>query len=108
MPPMEKPPMAPDVQGQMAGPGFGAGVGAAQAQMGKSQTETAVSTVEKILMGVQDEKFKPYAMKAIAQLKVGLAVAQQQQPMSGQAPPAGGTPGGPQMPTPPTPGQMPA
>ena len=48
MPPMTSPPMAPDVQAQMGpGPQFGAGVGQAQAQMGKNPIELAVGTVEK-------------------------------------------------------------
>jgi hypothetical protein len=105
---MDKPPMAPDVQAQgAAGGGFGAGMGAAQQQMGKSPIETAVATVEKLLMGIQDEAFRPYAMKAMASLKLGAAMAQQKQPQSGamDKPPMGG--GAPQIPTPPVPGQMP-
>ena len=108
MPGMDKPPMAPDVQAQGAGGGFGAGVGQAQAQMGKSPIEQAVMTVEKLLTGIQDEAFRPYAMKAIASLKLGLAMSQQKQPQSGgmgAPPPMGGGP--PQIPTPPVPGQMP-
>ncbi len=102
---MERPPMAPDVQAQGAA-GFGAGVGAAQSQMGKSPIETVVSTCEKMLTGIQDEAFRPYAMKAVASLKLGLAMSQQKQPQSGMgAPPMGGQP--PQIPTPPVPGQMP-
>ena len=111
---MTQPPMAPDVQAQMgAGPGFGALAGQAQAQMGKSPIETAVGTVEKILMGIQDEAMRPFIQKAIATLKVGMAQSAQKQPQSagpGGPPPPGGAPGGapPQIPMPPTPGQMPA
>jgi hypothetical protein len=117
MPPIEKPPVSPQVQAQMGAPGgpnFGPGIGQAQQQMDKSPVEVAVSTVEKILMGIQDEKFKPYAMKAMATLKVGAAMAQQQGPQSS---PMGTPPGGPQAgpggggpqqaPLPPMPGQMP-
>lgn len=86
---------------------FGAGVGQAQGQMGKSPVELAVGTVEKILTGISDERFRPYADKAIATLKVGMAVSMQQQPQSA-APGAPPHAGGPQMPMPPTPGQMPA
>jgi hypothetical protein len=99
------PPMAPDVQSQGAS-GFGSGVGQAQSQMGKSPVETAVMTVEKLLNGIQDETFRPYAAKAIASLKLGMAMMQQKQPVSGMQPPQmGGAP--PQIPTPPVPGQMP-
>lgn len=86
---------------------FGAGVGQAQAQSGKNPIELAVGTIEKMLAGISDEAFKPYADKAIATLKVGLAVATQKQPQSGRlgAPPQAG---GPQVPMPPMPGQMPA
>ena len=106
---MTQPPMAPDVQAQMGpGPQFGAGVGAAQQQMGKSPIETAVGTCEKILMGIQDEAMRPFIQKAIATLKVGMAQSAQKQPQSAGmgAPPPGGGP--PQIPMPPTPGQMPA
>jgi hypothetical protein len=108
MPPMTQPPMAPDVQAQMgAGPQFGAGVGQAQQQMGKNPIELALGTVEKILMGIQDETFRPFAQKMIATGKVGLSQVQQKQPQSAGmgAPSPGGGP--PQVPTPPTPGQMP-
>ena len=108
MPPMTQPPMAPDVQAQMGpGPQFGAGVGQAQQQMGKNPIEVAVGTVEKILNGIQDEAMRPFIQKALATLKVGMAQAQQKQPQSAGtgAPPQGG--GSPQIPTPPTPGQMP-
>jgi hypothetical protein len=111
MPPMTQPPMAPDVQAQMGpGPGFGALAGQAQAQAGKSPIEMAVATVEKMLTGIQDEAFRPFAMKAIATLKVGLAQVNSKQPQSagmGAPPPPGGG-GPPQIPTPPIPGQMPA
>jgi hypothetical protein len=107
--------MSPQAQSQMGAPGgpaFGSGIGQAQQQADKSPVEVAVSTVEKILMGVQDEAFRPYAMKAVASLKVGLAMAQQKGPQSAgmnQPPPPGGpgAPGGSQIPLPPMPGQMP-
>jgi len=79
-------------------------------QQDKSPVEIAVSTVEKILTGIQDEKFRPYAMKAIATLKVGAAQAAQQGPQSSpMGAPAGGPPGAPppQAPMPPGPGQLP-
>ena len=109
MPPMTSPPMAPDVQAQMGpGPQFGAGVGQAQQQMGKSPAETAIMTAMKILDGIQDDDMRPFIQKATATLKVGLAQKTQKQPQSAGmgAPPPGGGP--PQIPTPPTPGQMPA
>jgi hypothetical protein len=111
MPPVERPPMSPQVQAQMGPPGgdgFGPGIANAQAGMDKSPVETAVSTVEKILTGIQDETFRPYAMKALASLKVGIAMVKQKQPTSGPMgapPPAGGGPQG--TPVPPIPGQMP-
>lgn len=103
---MDKPPMAPDVQAQGAG-GFGAGIGQAQGQMGKDPVETAIMTVEKLLTGIQDETMRPYITKAMASLKLGLAMKQQKQPQSamGAPPQMGGGP--PQIPTPPVPGQMP-
>ena len=116
MPVMERPPMSPQTQAQSGppgGPAFGAGIGQAQQQQDKSPDEVAVSTVEKILMGVQSDTFRPYVMKALATLKVGLAMAQQKGPQSAgmQQPPQGGPPGGaPQggpIPLPPMPGQMP-
>lgn len=76
--------------------------------MDKSPAEVAAATVEKILMGVQDETFRPYAMKAIAALKVGVAMVQQKQPQSpgmDKPPMPGG--GAPKVPGPPVPGQMP-
>ena len=109
--------MSPQAQAQMGppggpgGPGFGAGVGQAQEQMGKNQTDLAVSTVEKILMGVPGDKFQEYAKRAIAILKTGAAMEQQQGPQSkpgGMTPPgpgAGAPPPQPQLP--PMPGQMP-
>lgn len=111
MPVIDRPPVSPQAQAQMGppgGPGFGAGVGQAQAQMDKSPAEVAVGTVEKLLLGVQDETFRPYAMQAIAKLKVGLAMVQQKQPQSagmGQ-PPAPGQGAPPKVPGPPTPGPM--
>jgi hypothetical protein len=109
---MEAPPASPQVQAQMGPPGggpeFGSGIAKAQAAQDKSPAEVATMTAEKILMGVQDDTFRPYAMKAIATLKVGMAMVQQKQPKSagmGALPP----PGGPPQPTPgpPVPGQMP-
>jgi len=111
MPPMDKPPVSPQAQAQMGPPGglgFGQGIGQAQQQMEKSPAEIAVSTVEKILMGVQGNKFPEYARRAIAILKVGLSMDQQQGPESspmGKAPSQGG--GQPPTPVPPMPGQMP-
>lgn len=112
MPAIEAPPVSPAVQAQMGppgGPGFGAGVAQAQAGMDKSPAEVAAATVEKILMGVQDEAFRPYAMKAIASLKVGVAMVQAKQPKSpgqGMMPPPGQGQGQP-PPGPPVPGAMP-
>ena len=105
--------MSPQAQAQMGppgGPGFGEGLG--QAQQGKSPAEIAVGTVEKILMGVQSEAMRPYVQKALATLKIGLSMEQQQGPQSAamnkppspNAPPGG--PGGP-PPGPPVPGPMP-
>lgn len=112
MAPIERPPVSPAVQAQMGppgGPGFGDGMKDAQASAEKSPAEIATATVEKILMGVQDETFRPYVMKALASLKVGAAMVAQKQPKSpgmGAPPPPGG--GGPaQVPGPPIPGQMP-
>ena len=117
MPGIDKPPMSQQAQAQMGppgGPGFGPGVGQAQEQVGKNQADIALSTVEKILMGVPDESFRPAAMRFIAQLKVAAAQSAQTGPQSspmGQPPggPAGPGAGGPPPPTPapPTPGQMP-
>ena len=114
MPAIERPPVSPQVQAQMGPPGgpeFGAGIAQAQAGADKSPAELAPATVEKILTGVQDETFRPYAMKAIATLKVGVAMAQQKQPQSGAMgappPPGGGAPPASAPPSPPIPGQMP-
>ena len=85
MPPIERPPVSPAVQAQMGppgGPGFGDGMAQAQTGMDKNPAEIAATTVEKILTGVQDETFRPYAMKAIATLKMGVAMVQQKQPKS--------------------------
>jgi len=108
MPAIDKPPVSPSVQAQMGppgGPAFGPGVAQAQDQMEKSPIETAVSTCEKILMGISDEAFRPYAMKAIASLKVGAAMVAKKSPTS--APP-GASPMAKSatMPTPPMAGQM--
>ena len=111
MPAIEQPPVSPAVQAQAGppgGPGFGNGIAQAQSGMDKSPAEVAAATVEKILMGVQDETFQEYAKKAIATLKVGVAMSKQKQPQSpgmGAAPQPGGPPKG--VPGPPTPGQMP-
>jgi hypothetical protein len=105
--------MSPDAQAQMGGgPGFGQGIGQAQQQQGKSPAEVAVGTVEKILMGVQSEAMRPYVQKALATLKVGLAMEQQQGPQSKaiSAPPnPNAPPGAPGagVPGPPVPGPMP-
>ncbi len=111
MPPMDKPPMSPEVQGQAPPPGLGQGMAQGQQNAGKDPLELAVETVTKILTGISDETFKPYAMQAIAKLKIGLGMAKQKQPQSGpmQPPPGPGGPpgGGAQVPTPPVPGQMP-
>jgi hypothetical protein len=113
---IERPPVSPQAQAQMGppgGPAFGQGIAEAQAGMDKSPAEIAVATCEKILMGVQDETFRPYAMKAVATLKVGMAMVQQKQPkspgaMGGPPQPGGGPPGAPPgPPVPPIPGQMP-
>ena len=117
MPPIDRPPVSPQAQAQMGPPGgaaLGPNFGAAMQQGDKSPVEIAVSTCEKILMGVPDESFRPAAMRAIAQLKVAAAQSAQKGPQSspmGQPTggPAGPGAGGPPPPTPapPTPGQMP-
>jgi hypothetical protein len=93
----------------MGGPGFGPAVGQAQDQMGKNQIDLAVSTIEKIAMGVNDDTFRTYAQRAVAILKTGAAMAQQKGPQSGgmqpPGPGAGAPPPQPQLP--PMPGQMP-
>lgn len=102
--------MAPDVQAQQPPPGMGAGMQQAQDQAKNDPIEMAVKTCEKLLMGINDDAFKPYAMKAIAALKIGMGMAKQKQPQSGgmTPPPAGaGASGPPPVPTPPIPGQMP-
>ncbi len=97
--------------GGPGGPGFGPAIGQAQEQVGKNQIDLAVSTVEKILMGISDDMFQNYAKRAIAILKTGAAMAQQQGPQSkpgGMMQPPGpgaGAPPPPQLP--PMPGQMP-
>ena len=111
MPGLERPPVSPQAQAQMGppgGPNFGPGVQQAQQQMDKSPAEVATATVEKILMGVQDETFQEYAKKAIATLKVGVAMAQQQGPQSKpMGMPAGPGAQPPQVSGPPVPGPMP-
>jgi hypothetical protein len=105
--------MAPETQSQMppGGPGFGPGMQQAQDQSKKDPIEMAVGTVEKLLMGIQDETFRPYAAKAIAQLKIGMGMAKQKQPQSagpnGPPPDQAGAGGPAKIPTPPVPGQMP-
>jgi hypothetical protein len=96
--------------GPPGGPGFGEGVG--QAMQGKSESEIAVGTVEKILMGIQSSAMRPYVQKALATLKIGLSMEQQGSPESKgvSAPPnPNGPPGAqrPPVPGPPTPGAMP-
>lgn len=95
--------------GPPGGPGFGPGIAQAQQGMDKSPVELAVSTVEKILMGVQDDTFRTYAQKAIATLKVGAAMSANKGPQSSPmgAPPTEGAGGPPKIPVPPVPGQMP-
>ena len=109
MPQIERPPASPQVQAQMGppgGPAFGQGIGQAMQQQDKSPVEIAVSTCEKILMGLPDPDFRAAATKFIAQLKVAAAQAAQKGP---QSTPAGqpGAGGPPQTPLPPMPGQMP-
>ena len=116
MPPIDRPPMSPQAQAQMGppgGPGFGSAIGQAQEQVGKNQIDLALSTVEKILMGVQGDTFRTYVQRAMAILKTGAAMEQQKGPqsqpggMAGPPPAAGaGTPP-PQPQLPPMPGQMP-
>ena len=117
MPPIDAPPMSPQVQAQMGppgGPSFGPGIGAAQGQIGKSDVSVAVSTVEKILLGVNNDLFQDFAKKAIAILKVGEARANQAGPQSQsgdqgiEGPPAAGDGApAPKAPLPPMPGQLP-
>lgn len=81
-------------------------------QKEQDPVDTAVSTVEKILLGVQNDTFQKYAKEAIAKLKVGAAMAKQQGPQSGMPGPPDGHAGaaGQQPPKPmlpPSPGQMP-
>jgi hypothetical protein len=106
--------MAPDAQAQMppGGPNFGPGMQQAQDQQ-KNPIEMTVGTVEKMLLAIQDETFRPYAMQAIAKLKIGMGMAKQKQPQSAGQPGMAGPPTGdggggpPKVPTPPVPGQMP-
>ena len=109
---LERPPVSPEAQAQMGppgGPNFGPGIGQAQQQMEKSPAEIALGTVEKILMGVQDNTFRPYVERALGILKVGVAMAKQNGPQSpGMNAPPNMMGGGQQPPqAPPTPGQMP-
>jgi hypothetical protein len=97
--------------GPPGGPGFGPGIGQAQEQSQKSQIDIAVSTMEKIGSSIQDDTWQSYFRRALAIMKTGAAMAQQQGPQSkpGMAPPpsmAGGQPT-PQPQLPPMPGQMP-
>ena len=63
----------------------------AQDQAKNDPIEMAVKTCEKLLMGISDPTFRPYAMKAIASLKIGLGMVKQQQPQSsGMTPPPQG------------------
>ena len=114
MSPMQGPPMAPEASAQMppGGPNFGPGMQQAQDQGKKDPIETVVGTVEKMLLAVNDETFRPYAAQAIAKLKIGMGMAKQKQPQSAGQPGMGGPPtgdggGAPKIPTPPVPGQMP-
>jgi hypothetical protein len=114
MPPMERPPVSPQVQAQMGppqAPALNEGMQSMQAGMDRSPAELAAQTCEKILLGVQDETFSPYAKKAIAALRVGVAMVKQKQPQSSGAgmPPPGamGQQGPGPSPVPPIPGQMP-
>lgn len=103
--------MAPDAAAQMppGGPNFGPGMQQAQDQSKKDPIEMTVGTVEKMLLAIQDETFRPYAMQAIAKLKIGMGMAKQKQPQSAgmNGPPTDGGGGPPKIPTPPVPGQMP-
>lgn len=119
MPPMDRPPVSPQAQAQMGppggqgGPGFGQAIGQAQEQVGKNQADIALSTVEKILMGVPGDTFRTYVQRAMAILKTGVVMEQQKGPQSQPGgmpgPPsaagAGAPPPQPQLP--PMPGQMP-
>jgi hypothetical protein len=111
MPPIDRPPVSPQAQAQMGPPGGAPGLGPGFGEaMQKSPVEIAVSTCEKILLGVQDESFRAAAVKFIAQLKVAAAESAQKGPQSSpmgapSGPGAGAPP--PQTPKPPTPGQMP-
>jgi hypothetical protein len=100
--------MAPDVQAQMGGPKFGSGMQQAQDQAGQDPIDKVVATVEKMLLAVDNEAFKRYAMEAIAKIKIGAGMAKQQQPQS-QGAAGGGPPQAPppKMNVPPMPGQMP-
>lgn len=112
---LDKPPMSPQAQAQMGppqGPNIGPGIAQARDQAGNNPIEVAVSTVEKILTGVQNETFQTYVQRAVAILKVGAAMAQKQGPQSSPMgePPKPGMAGGPGpggIPVPPIPGQMP-
>jgi hypothetical protein len=115
MPGIDKPPMSPQAQAQMGppgGPGMGPGLGQAQEQIGKNQADIALSTVEKILMGVPGDTFRTYVQRAMAILKTGAAMEAQKGPQSQPggipgppSPGAGAPPPQPQLP--PMPGQMP-
>jgi hypothetical protein len=95
--------------GPPGGPAFGAGIGQAMEQQDKSPVDIAVSTCEKILMGLPDPDFRAAATKFIAQLKVAAAQVAQKGPQSSPMgkPPQTGAGGPPQVPVPPMPGQMP-
>lgn len=107
MPALERPPMSPQAQAQMGAPGFGPGFQQATQQQGKNPMDIAVSTVEKILLGVQGEKFQEAVKQAIAILKTGAARQAQEGPQSGGAAPMPGQGPGPQVAGPPVPGPMP-
>lgn len=106
---MDRPPQAPDVQASQ-GPNLGPQLQQAQDQQKKDPIEMVVDTCTKLLGGVTDETFKPYAQKALASLKIGLGMVKQKQPQAGGMmgqPPGAGAGAPPQIPTPPIPGQMP-
>lgn len=112
MPPIDRPPVSPQAQAQMGppgGPNFGPGIAQAQEQSGKGQIDVALSTVEKILMGVPGDTFRSYAVRAMAILKAGAAMEMQKGPQSqpaGMPPPNAAGPG-PQISLPAMPAQMP-
>jgi len=80
--------------------------------MDKSPARLATDTAKKILLSVNDDKFRSYVMRALAILDMGAAMSEQQGPQStAGAPPQKEGPQGPgpsSMPVPSmSPGQMP-